>query len=140
VTTAPDNEVSQLPDLPTAALRCTIPREDAIMIAKTAATVAAATGALLLAAPAPAFAAEQTKTLHIRVIDQETGKKVAGECNVSTDVGTFSFIETNAGGQASVTLGADATTASIFCGTGAGSGSTSVTLRENGATNATVFV
>ena len=90
-----------------------------------------------------AFAAPpaKTKDLMIIVVDAETGDRVAGECNVLTDIGTFSFIETNAGGVVRVTLGADATSASIDCSTGAGFGAIEgVTLKPTGTTRAIVEV
>jgi hypothetical protein len=85
-------------------------------------------------------AAEQTKTLHITVVDDETGRKVAGECFIITDARTTTRKDTNAGGEASVTVDKDATSATITCNTAAGSGATRVTLREDGTTNATVVV
>ncbi len=101
-------------------------------------SVLALTFALLL--PQVVFAAEQTKTVHISVVDDETGRKVAGECTISTNTGDFSFYETNAGGQALVTLDADATRAFVFCSTGAGSGGKSVRLREHGVTKVRIVV
>jgi hypothetical protein len=98
----------------------------------------ALTFALVL--PHSVFAAEQLKLLRIRVVDAETGRGVAGECNISTDTGDFTFYETNAGGQALVTLNADATEAFIGCSTGAGSGFVTVSLRPDGVTRATIVV
>jgi hypothetical protein len=111
-------------------------------------SVAAAALLLMMVAPSimpttSAFAAPpaKTKDLMIIVVDAETVDRVAGECVVFTDIGTGSFIETNAGGIARVTLGADATSADISCDTGAGFGSTEgVTLKPTGTTRATVEV
>jgi hypothetical protein len=120
------------------------------LVTTTIGSVAATALLLMMVAPSimptattSAFAAPpaKTKDLMIIVVDAETGDRVAGECNVFTDIGAFSFIETNAGGIARVTLGADATSADIACGTGAGFGSTEgVTLKPTGTTRATVEV
>jgi hypothetical protein len=96
--------------------------------------------ALALVVPQSVLGAEQLKRLHIQLVDDETGQKVAGECAISTNVGTFTFYETNAGGTALVTLDADARRAFIDCSTGAGFGSASVRLRENGTTRVTIVV
>jgi hypothetical protein len=87
-----------------------------------------------------AFAAEQTKTLRIQLVDDETGRKVAGECEVFTDTGDSDFVSTNSGGQGTVTLDKDATSATLECTTGAGRGSQTVTLKESGVTRTTVVV
>lgn len=94
-----------------------------------------------LALPSAVEAAHRLKTLHVTVIDTETGSKVTGECFISTDVDTGTFYETNAGGEESVTLDSAATSAFVSCNTAAGSSDTiEVALREHGVTHVDVFV
>lgn len=90
----------------------------------------------------PSFAVAQTKTIHLTVIDGETGNKVAGECLVFVSPPpNFTFSETNSGGQASVTVAHTATDGNVFCDTAAGDGSSGpFPIDENGVTHVTVTV
>jgi hypothetical protein len=86
-------------------------------------------------------AAEQTKTLSIQLVDDETGRKVTGECTVIPNTGNSTFKQTNAGGQTTVTVDKDATSVDIGCNTAAGDGGElGVPLKENGVTRVTIVV
>jgi hypothetical protein len=96
-------------------------------------------------------AADQLKRLHITVEDDETGHKVTAECLITAmprdedEVGGTVRKETNSGGEATVTLDKDATSARISCSSAAGAtggstGDKTVPLRENGTTHVTIVV